>query len=159
MEAEGLLVAAGVDGDEGTGEGDNPREPPATAPAAPCGAAVPTLLSASATGNKTISPLERAAVKVDGPYLPPAASLPPSHPSSLRPADVTKIDATPRWHRKSPGRTYVCVQAYVTMSRRGVGASVIESSFSRARERRTLINETSSLTELSRVPGTTARRT
>jgi len=46
-EAEGLLVARGVDGDEGAGEGDSPREPPATAPAAPCGAAV--LLSASAT--------------------------------------------------------------------------------------------------------------
>lgn len=86
MEAEGLLVAAGVDGDEGTGEGDNPREPPATAPAAPCGAAVPTLLSASATGNKTISPLERAAVKVDGPRIsrvPP--SLSPTLPLSLPP--------------------------------------------------------------------------
>lgn len=43
-----LLVVTGVDGDEGAGEGDNPREPPAAAAAAP-GAAVPTLLSTSVT--------------------------------------------------------------------------------------------------------------
>lgn len=82
-ETEGLLVATGVDGDEGAGEGDSPREPPAAAPAAP-GAAVPTtLLSTSVTGKQNHISIRawRRVVKVGRPYL-------------LRPpANVTKIDA------------------------------------------------------------------
>lgn len=47
VETDGLVVATGVEGVEGAGEGVNPRGPPAIAPAAP--GAAPALLSTSAT--------------------------------------------------------------------------------------------------------------